>query len=812
MVLSPEMKAQVMDSLEGERSRLDKEQLEAVETTEGYVRVVAGAGSGKTKTLTHRYLYLVKEMGISPANILCVTFTNKAANEMKKRIRSILGGDDSGYISTFHGFCVRFLREEIHVLNYPKEFMILDEDDQKSLLRKAYADLGYSLKDLKISSVLDFIGGRKANELDYVSLFAELPSESADGQSEDARGDDDRSEESRDEDGREMPKDHLLELSDEADDKWMKVYYRYLYEQKKNYALDFDDLILVTLYILQSFPEQLDKWRKRMMYVMVDEYQDIDGQQFMLADLLSSYHKNLFVVGDPDQTIYGWRGADINRILDFDKTHQGTKTILLQNNYRSTPSILKVPDAVIKNNKFRIEKVLRPVRVGGKTPVFYHAKNTREEAKWIVERIQNAVQSAGGMRYKDIAVLYRMHSQSRSVEEALMAENIPYKVYSGVGFYQRKEIKDVICYLRMLVYADDLSFLRTVNTPKRQFGPRKVSILQAFADARGVGLYEALLEIVSEAGMLNDVACDISSQAEMSSVGNERNKIDFDCKGFLARSNVVEYVKLIEKYRSCYRDMSVSEILAKILRETKYEEMLRLDGDEDRLDNLAELKQGILEFENYYEEDASLDEYLQNIVLFTNVDEDAEEKDRVQLMTIHNAKGLEFPYVFVCGLNEGFFPVKRVQNKVQLEEERRLAYVAFTRAENVLCLSDAEDGVAGESGTRYPSRFLLEMDMGGLDVARGLSEDLLEAAKAHIANVDQERDFLSDESLGMVKKAPSATFEVGDRVMHKIFGAGTVRAVDEKNFCYEIAFDKFATPRSIQFDFPLRGLTAAPRS
>ena len=789
MALTQEIKGDMVEnSLEGERSRLDREQLEAVETTEGYVRVVAGAGSGKTRTLTHRYLYLVKEMGISPANILCVTFTNKAAAEMKKRIRSILGGDDSGYISTFHGFCVRFLREEIHVLNYPKEFMILDEDDQKSLLRKAYADLGYSLKDLKISSVLDFVGGRKANDLDYVSLFAELPSDRLDGLNMD---------------GREMPKDHLLALSDAVDDKWMKIYYRYLYEQKKNYALDFDDLILVTLYILQNYPEQLDKWRKRMMYVMVDEYQDIDGQQYQLADLLSSYHKNLFVVGDPDQTIYGWRGADVNRILDFDKSHENTKTILLQNNYRSTPSILKVPDTVIKNNKFRIEKVLRPVRVGGKTPVFYHAKNTREEAKWIVERIQNAVQSAGGMHYKDIAVLYRMHSQSRSVEEALMSENIPYKVYSGVGFYQRKEIKDIICYLRMLVYADDLSFLRTVNTPKRQFGPRKISILQAFADARGVGLYEALLEIVSDAGMLNDVACDISSQAELSSIGNERHKIDFDCKGFLARSNVVEYVKLIEKYRSCYRDMSVSEILSKILRETNYEEMLRLDGDEDRLDNLAELKQGILEFENYYEEDASLDEYLQNIVLFTNVDEDAEEKDRVQLMTIHNAKGLEFPYVFVCGLNEGFFPVKRVQNKVQLEEERRLAYVAFTRAENVLCLSDAEDGVAGESGTRYPSRFLLEMDMGGLDIARGFSEDLLEAAKAHISGVDQERDFLSDESLGMVKKAPTAEFSVGDRVVHKIFGVGTVRVVDEKNFSYEIAFDKFATPRSIQFDFPL---------
>ena len=802
MTPSQEKREIVENSLERERSRLDREQLEAVETTEGYVRVVAGAGSGKTKTLTHRYLYLVKEMGISPANILCVTFTNKAAAEMKKRIRSILGGEDCGYISTFHGFCVRFLREEIHVLNYPKEFMILDEDDQKSLLRKAYADLGFSLKDLKISSVLDFVGGRKANDMGYVSLFAEhlADEERASAlnvgfaSAANAPGPEKR--------------EHLVELADDAEDKWMKVYYRYLYEQKKTFALDFDDLILVTLYILENFPEKLDKWRKRMMYVMVDEFQDIDGQQYRLADLLSSFHKNLFVVGDPDQTIYGWRGADVNRILEFDQFHKDTKTILLQNNYRSTSSILKVPDAVIKNNKFRIEKVLKPVRAGGKTPVFYHAKNTREEAKWIVERIQNAVNgAASGVHYKDIAVLYRMHSQSRSVEEALMAENIPYKVYSGVGFYQRKEIKDVICYLRMLVYADDLSFIRTVNTPKRQFGPKKLSILQAFADTRGVGLYEALLEIVYEAGRLNDVARDVTAQAEMSSVGNDHRKIDFDCNEFLARSNVVEYVKLIEKYRSRYKDMRVSELLSKILRETKYEEMLRLDGDEDRLDNLAELKQGILEFENYYEEDASLDEYLQNIVLFTNADENEQEKDRVQLMTIHNAKGLEFPYVFVCGLNEGFFPVKRVQNKIQLEEERRLSYVAFTRAENVLCLSDAEDGVAGESGTRYPSRFLLEMNLDELDVVRGFSEDLLLAARDFIAESDSNRDFLSDfendESLGAVKKAPTAEFVVGDRVMHKIFGVGTVSSIDKKNFCYEITFDKFATPRSIQFDFPL---------
>ncbi|MCQ2104541.1 MAG: UvrD-helicase domain-containing protein [Fibrobacter sp.] len=768
---------------------LDAEQRLAVETTEGFVRVIAGAGSGKTRTLTHRYLYLAKELGISPGNILCVTFTNKAAGEMKSRIRTMLKGDDSGYISTFHGFCVQFLREDIHVLNYPKEFMILDEDDQKSLLKKAYAELGLHLNDLKISSVMDFIGGRKAMETDYVSMFAEKDGEA------------------------------LLELIDSAPDKWHKVYYRYLYEQRKNFALDFDDLILVTLYILKRFPEKLEKWAKRMMYIMVDEFQDIDGQQYQLAELLSSYHKNLFVVGDPDQTIYTWRGADVNRILDFDRHHEGCKTILLQNNYRSTPSILKVPDSVIKNNEFRIQKVLKPVRAGGKTPVFYHAKNTRKEAEWIVERVQQAVEN--GVDYKDIAVLYRMHSQSRSVEEALMSAEIPYKVYSGIGFYQRQEVKDVLCYLRMLVYADDLSFMRVVNTPKRMFGPKKQAVLQSYAASRGLSLYDALLEIY------------VAAEAENAAVENTEDKPELDCAAFMARTKVGEFVKLIEKFRSSYKDMAVSDVLTKMLRESGYEEMLRLDGDDDRLSNLAELKQGVMEFEKNFEEDATLDEYLQNIVLFTNADTDGSadansesgdaaenaRKNKIQLMTIHNAKGLEFPYVFVCGLNEGCFPVKRVKNKIQLEEERRLAYVAFTRAENVLCMSDAEDSAGGDVQCRYPSRFLLEMNMDELDIARGFSDEWYQEARKHIAQVDSEREL--NESLDNLdldgsgvdgvsgKKAPMAQFAEGDRVFHKIMGEGTVVGVDTENFYYEIKFDKITTHRAIQFDYPLQRIDSS---
>ena len=765
-------------SFEKMLASLDAEQRQAVEATEGFVRVIAGAGSGKTRTLTYRYLYLAKELGISPSNILCVTFTNKAAGEMKRRIRSMLSGDDSGYISTFHGFCVQFLREDIHVLNYPKEFMILDEDDQKALLKKAYNELGLHLNDMKISSALDFIGGRKANEMDYVSLFAE----------KDAEG--------------------LLKLVEAAPDKWHKVYYRYLYEQRKNFALDFDDLMLVTLYILERFPEKLSKWSRRMMYVMVDEFQDIDGQQYRLAELLSSHHKNLFVVGDPDQTIYTWRGADVNRILDFDRVHDGCQTILLQNNYRSTPSILKVPDSVIKNNQFRIEKTLRPCRSGGKTPVFYHAKNTRKEAEWIAERIKAAV--AGGVAHKDIAVLYRMHSQSRSVEEALMASDIPYKVYSGVGFYQRQEVKDALCYLRMLIFADDLSFMRTVNTPKRMFGPKKLAVVQRYASERKISLYEALLEI--------SVAAE-AEKAATEDVENSTERPELDCAAFMSKTKVADYIKLIEKYRASYRNMSVSDVLTKILRESGYEEMLRLDGDEDRLSNLAELKQGLMEFEKTFEEDSTLDEYLQNITLFTNTDADGtlresgdenQPKDRVQLMTIHNAKGLEFPYVFVCGLNEGCFPVKRVRNKVQLEEERRLAYVAFTRAENVLCMSDSEDSGGGDVQCRYPSRFLLEMNLDELDVVQGFSEEWYQAARSHIAEVDRNRELgegLGDDSGvdGVAgKKVPTAQFAEGDRVVHKIMGAGTIVGIDAENFYYEIKFDRIATHRAIQFDYPLQ--------
>ena len=745
---------------------LDNEQRHAVETTEGYIRVIAGAGSGKTRTLTHRYLYLAKELGISPSNILCATFSNKAAFEMKKRIRTMLKGDDSGYISTFHSFCVRLLREDIHVLQFPKEFLVLDEEDQKSLVKKAYTELGYSLKDLRISSAIDFIGGRKANDISYVQWFAGHDSASAN--------------------------DDLLKMVENAPDKWHKVYFRYLYEQKKNFALDFDDLILVTLFILQHYPEKLKKWSERMMYVMVDEFQDIDLQQYQLAELLSSYHHNLFVVGDPDQTIYGWRGADVNRILEFDKVHKDAQTILLQNNYRSTPSILKLPDAVIKNNEFRIEKVLRPMRSGGKTPVFCHAKNTRDEATWIVENIQEAI--ANGVAKKDIAVLYRMHAQSRSVEEALMTADIPYKVYSGVGFYQRAEIKDAICYLRMLVYGDDMAFLRTVNTPKRQFGPKKVAALAALADEQGMSLYETLLQICSVAGALplaqaKDAAVADAAVAKPFALSAEQSK------AFLAKSKVVEFVALIEKFRFKYREMPITEVFTRLMRESRYEEMLRLDGDENRLDNLAELKQGLLEFENVLEEDATLDEFLQNIVLFTNSDENDGDRDRVQLMTIHNSKGLEFPVVFLPGMEEGLFPSAHSSaESEQLEEERRLAYVAITRAKRKLVITHTLCRMLfGSTMRNRPSRFLTE-------IPDELCKKTGYLPKVYTVNPQSnfEKGSAGQSSFNIQKSEKVNTvYSVGQMVSHKTFGQGMIiSAKPMGNDCLlEIAFDSVGTKK-----------------
>ncbi|HWT76356.1 MAG TPA: UvrD-helicase domain-containing protein [Mobilitalea sp.] len=699
---------------------LNEEQRLAVTTTEGYVRVIAGAGSGKTRALTHRFAYLVNELGISTSNILCVTFTNKAANEMKKRIRTMIGDNDTGYISTFHGFCVQELKEDIHVLSYPKNFIILDTEDQNSILHTIFEDMGLNSKNFTFHILLDMFTERKNKEpylLDILNTDIE----------------------------------DLKNKFKNAKNQQDAIFYRYLYEQKKCYALDFDDLINFTLYILETHEDIRLKWQNRLQYVMVDEFQDVNVRQYRLAQILSDYHHNLFIVGDPDQTIYSWRGARVDYILNFDKEYPSSKTIIMDKNYRSTPNIVNASNSLIRKNKKRIEKNLIPMNQIDIPVIFNHNKTTEQESQWIATQIKTLQEA--GRKLRDMVILYRSHFISRGFEEVFIKQGIQYTIYSGIEFYKRKEIKDVLCYLRMVANGDDISFLRIVNLPKRNVGEKRIAFLKDYADQNNCTLYQAL-----QANIENEIF--YKTQA----------------KAFLA---------LVEKYHALYEKMKLSELLTAVLNDSGYEALLRTNGEQDRLDNLAELKQSIYEYERDAGEECSLSDYLDRISLYTNLDQ-KESIDAVQMMTIHNAKGLEFPFVFVCGLNEGIFPSKHVDTEEKMEEERRLAYVAYTRAENALFLSDAE-GVNFDGSYRYPSRFIFNVEKNYLNYMVELEDRLMGDASFYIEQ--------NERKLG----GNNQRLKINDRIRHSVFGTGTILGVHEDLSSYEIQFDQMETTRNISF-------------
>ena len=701
-------------------SQLNPAQREAATTTEGYIRVVAGAGSGKTKTLTARYLYLVDVLGISTANILCVTFTNKAAAEMKKRIRQQLPDRDLARITTFHGFCVSLLKEDCHVVGYPKTFLIMDEEDKKAMLSTVFEDLGITGRDITVQEAVDHIGWRKGGR-GYVKTLID------------------------------PDLNHLLELVQSASTLKDKILYRYFYEQRKCFALDFDDLVYFALYILNHSKEAREKWQQRLEYVMVDEFQDIDKDQYSLADILSGYHKNLFVVGDPDQTIYSWRGADVKFILEFPSRHPGAKTIYLNENYRSAPQILAASNALIEKNRERLPKRLTAVREGTRKPLYFHAKTGALEADWMTANMRALHEGEEAVSYSDMAVLYRAHYVSRALEESLFKNKIPYVLYSGVEFYKRKEIKDVLSYLRMVYNPDDISFLRTVNEPRRGVGRTRIAVLKAYAAQHGGTLYDALLA-------------------------------NLETDSF-RRSRARDYARLIEKYRAIFETMDLTDLLAGILQDSGYESALRLSGEEERLDNLAELKQAIFDFTRKAGEDVTLGNYLDHAALFTNMDT-REKAQAVKLMTIHSAKGLEFPVVFVCGLSEGIFPGKRANTREKLEEERRLCYVAFTRAKDRLFLSDAA-GQSYDGSFRYPSRFLFNAEKENVDYAVPLDPGLEEKTLEQVRQT---------EDLGAQKEVPSDL--VGKRVSHPVFGPGSVIGVPRDGRGVIVQFDSMVTPRT----------------
>ena len=705
-------------------SGLNDAQRRAVATTEGYVRVIAGAGSGKTRALSRRFAYLVNELGILPGNILCVTFTNKSANEMRQRIHQLTGDNDTGYINTFHGFCVSVLQEDSHAVQYPKSFLVLDNSDIDAMLQIIYEERGLTLRDMTYSAARDMIEMEKLlHRPDYYRDMIDLSL------------------------------DTLKEKYDRATGTRDIIFYGYLYQEKKCFGLDYNDLIKFSLYIFQEHADIRLKWQQRLEYIMIDEFQDIDQLQYELMEVLCGYHKNLFIVGDPDQTIYTWRGADVKYLLDFDKKFPGTQTILMVENYRSTPEILAVANSLIDKNRNRIKKELKPILPAG-TPVVCHFAQTQEaEARWMAGEMRRLHEA--GTPFRDMTVLYRAHYVTRAVEEVLLEEKIPYTIYSGVQFFDRMEIKDALSYLRMIAYKDDLSFRRIANVPKRNLGKRRMEFLQEYAEQRGCPLYQALLD----------------------------NLEDPIIKG----TGAGKFISLIESFAAGYEGRPVSEVLSAILNESGYEKMLRTEGSQERLDNLAELKQSVYEYETTCGEEVTLEHYLARAALFTNADT-AEQGDRVKLMTVHAAKGLEFPCVFLCGMNEGVFPSRKVRTRQAMEEERRLAFVAVTRAEKELYLSEA-DGRNFDGSPRYPSRFLLDIDEKLLTFTRPPEEGLIRRA----------RDYIGHSQAGLPEADGQTVFPAGQRVRHALFGPGTVLDTDMDRGAHVVQFDEMETPRKISF-------------
>lgn len=697
---------------------LNDSQLDAVRTTEGPVRVIAGAGTGKTRALTARYCYLTDLLGIDPESVLCVTFTNKAAAEMKQRIRSLLGDLDTAYICTFHSFCVRMLKEDIHVLNYPSNFVVADEDDRVDLLLKVYADMGLTLKDLPVKRVVEYISDRKCGSDDYLRHIENLTN--AD----------------------------LLRASIQNADRYDEIFLRYLYEQKKCYAADFDDIIIFAHYILAHYPAILKKWQQRMQYVMVDEFQDVSPRQYAIARMLAGEHRNLFIVGDPDQTIYSWRGADVGLFLDFNKEYPDAITIVLGTNYRSTPQIIEASNALIAHNTNRYPKELKALSPDGPVPVFYHARSEKDEARWIAAKI--AAMLKAGWKPQDIALLYRAHHLSRPIEDEFLKLRIPYKIYSGTAFYARREVKDTVAYLRMLTVADDMAFRRTVNNPSRRIGKHKIATLQSYAENNGVRLIDALRELAP------------TSQFTPTGAG--------------------QYLALIDKLAPLVDSLPLGDLTQRVLDESGYEEMLRNLGEWERLDNLAELKRAVEEAG--HDDDTSLDDFLARVALIANIDTDAgKPADAIKLMTVHSAKGMEFRAVFVCGMNEGALPSRRSANPDDIEEERRLAYVALTRARNVLFMSDAE-GFGHDNVSKTTSRFVYEIGLDRIDFERPVAQQPQMPAP-------------------MAQNGDAPRFKSGDLVTHPVFGRGMVMDSDISRQAYTVQFDTLPTPRSLRLGAPL---------
>ena len=761
---------------------LNPKQKEAVLHTDGPLLILAGAGSGKTRVLTHRIAYLIDECGVNPWNIMAITFTNKAAGEMRERVDNLVGfGAESIWVSTFHSSCVRILRRHIENLGYTTSFSIYDSDDQKTLMRQVFKTLDIDTKQYKERSVLGIISSAKDKLI--------------------------------------SPEEFLLNAGQDFRQKKVgEIYREYQNQLKKNNALDFDDLIVKTVELFQNDSQILDYYQERFRYIMVDEYQDTNTAQFKLISLLASKYGNLCVVGDDDQSIYRFRGADIENILSFEQTFPGARVIKLEQNYRSTQNILDAANGVIRHNRGRKEKSLWTANGTGDEILFKQFDDARDEADYIARQIRDSEFS-----YQDQAVLYRTNAQSRLLEERCIFYNVPYRLVGGVNFYQRKEIKDILAYLKTVANGvDDLSVLRIINVPKRGIGATSMGRVTMFASEHGMSLYSALREARMVPGL-----------------GKAVEKIG----RFISQMECFRAMAQSEEY-------SIQDLIEAILEETGYEEELKAEGEieaETRMENIQEL----INKAAAYEEDSqhpSLDEFLEQVALVADIDNVDSSEDRVTLMTLHSAKGLEFPKVYLAGMEDGLFPGMMAvssDDPTDMEEERRLCYVGITRAKKELVITAARKRMThGETRYCKPSRFVEEIpaellkeerlepvlgsargadSFGGASGRFGAGEEGLPwnqpgsgtvstFGKGYNAYASKTAGFGtanagfkggkgglgSGQSFGTnpgfgksftVQKEASLDYKEGDRVHHDRFGDGTVKEIVDGARDYEVTVE-----------------------
>ena len=742
--------------------KLNEPQREAVYHTDGPLLILAGAGSGKTRVLTHRIAYLIEERNVNPWNILAITFTNKAAGEMRERVDSLVGfGSESIWVSTFHSMCVRILRRFIDRLGYDNRFTIYDTDDQKTLMKEVCKKVAIDTKVFKERSLMSAISSAK-NELILPDEF------------------------------------ELNAGGDFAKLKIAKVYREYEAQLKANNALDFDDLLVKTVQLLQTQPDVLENYQERFRYIMVDEYQDTNTVQFQLVRLLAGKYRNLCVVGDDDQSIYKFRGANIRNILDFEHEFSDACVIKLEQNYRSTGNILNAANRVIANNKGRKEKTLWTANGDGELVHLRQFDTGYDEADFIAEDIKKEVRA--GASYNDHAVLYRTNAQSRLLEEKFVAMNVPYKIVGGVNFYARREIKDLLAYLKTIDNGmDDIAVRRIINVPKRGIGLTTINRIQESAAERGLGFYETLM-----------------APELIPGIGRSAAKLD-------------SFAALIEYFKGLTGQMSITDLLREVIEKTGYMESLDSEDKEDaqaRKENIDELINKAAAYEEAAEdrdEPATLSAFLEEVALVADIDSLDEEQDYVVLMTLHSAKGLEFPHVYLAGMEDGLFPSYMTitsDDRDDLEEERRLCYVGITRAEQELTLTCARRRmVRGETQYNKISRFIKEipaelLDTGSRRIEPETEVPVQQNTYAHAREAFRARAFgaaysngagkssgvssgKSSQGLASLQKGSqlaagsggSPDYAEGDRVRHVKFGEGTVLEIRSGGRDYEVTVD-----------------------